>query len=82
MKTKKIKILGAFLSGSIFTIILSINIIFISYIQITNKNERLPIGLFIAIMILLLTFQIAIITNIVMRIKEIKTNEEEEASKY
>lgn len=80
MKTKKI--LGAFLSGSIFTIILSINIIFISYIQITNKNERLPIGLFIAIMILLLTFQIAIITNIVMRIKEIKTNEEEEASKY
>ena len=80
MKTKKI--LGAFLSGSIFTIMLSINIIFISYIQITNKNERLPIGLFIAIMILLLTFQIAIITNIVMRIKEIKTNEEEEASKY
>ena len=80
MKTKKI--LGAFLSGSIFTIMLSINIIFISYIQITNKNERLPIGLFIAIMILLLTFQIAIITKIIMRIKEIKTNEEEEASKY
>ena len=76
------KLIGASLSGAIFSLILLVYIIIICNLQITNTEERLPIGLFLFILIILLTLLIAIISNLIMRIKEIKSKEEEEASKY
>ncbi len=76
------KLIGAFLSGAIFSLILLVYIIIICNLQITNTEERLPIGLFLFILVILLTLLIAIISSVIMRIKEIKSKEEEEASKY
>ncbi len=81
MDNKKKKILGSILSSIAFCSIDLLYLILIIYFQ-TTETEKLPLLLFIIIMILLSIPLIGIILNLIYRIKEIKSNEEEEASKY
>ena len=78
---KKKKIIGALLSGVFILSILLTSIISTCYLQITT-DEKFPIPLFILVISIFLILSISIIISIIMRIKEIKENEEEEASKY
>lgn len=81
MNNKKKKILGSILSSIAFCSLDLLYLIAIIYFQ-TTETEKLPLFLFIIIIILLSIPLIGIIINLFSRIKEIKSNEEEEASKY
>ena len=47
-----------------------------------TEVDKMPIPLFIIMVIIVLMPIIGIIASLIIRIKEIKNNEEEEASKY
>ena len=75
------KILGAILSSTFFLCVMLLFLIMIIYFQITEV-DKMPIPLFIIMVIIVLMPIIGIIASLIIRIKEIKNNEEEEASKY
>lgn len=77
----KKKIMGAIISSVVFEILFISIISSISYFQITT-NDKIPWIIYIIFMFLFLMPIIAIIYNLVIRIKEIKGGEEDEACKY
>lgn len=74
------KIFGACLSSFIFGALFLFMIILISLIKFSD--EGMPIGVYVLFMSIFSIPLIGIISNLVMRIKEIKSGEEDEAKKY
>lgn len=79
--SKRKKIRGAILSSLTFGIWFIIISSLISYFQITNK-VKIPWILYGILMLIFYIPIIAIIYNLILRIKEINGGEEDEASKY
>ena len=76
---KKIK--GACLSSLIFTAFFIFILSLISYFQFTEV-EKIPWALYVFLVLIFIFPIISIFYNLVIRIKEIKGGEEDEASKY
>ena len=77
----KEKITGAILSAIIFELLFLTMFGMTIYFQFTEE-EKIPWLLFIIQISIYLIPSIAIIINLITRIKEIKGGEEDEASKY
>jgi len=75
------KIRGAVISSAVFSLFFLVLVGMISYFQLT-ENEKMPWFIFFFVVILLLFPVFGIIYNLIVRIKEIKGGEEDEASKY
>ena len=75
------KIIGATISTLLFSSIFIFLIFLISYFQFT-ESENIPWFVYVFLMIILLLPILAVLYNLVMRIKEILGGEEDEASKY
>lgn len=80
MNNKK-KILGAVLSSLVYTLFIAMYLTLIIYFQIT-ETEKIPAFIFVLLVIVLSVPIIGIISNLIMRINEIKSGEEEKSSKY
>ena len=80
MNNKK-KILGAVLSSLVYTLFIAMYLTLIIYFQIT-ETEKIPAFIFVLLVIVLSVPIIGIIINLIMRINEIKSGEEEKSSKY
>ncbi len=78
---EKKKIWGAILSGGAFILYLSFFLYLIFFFEV-DSTEKLPVGLFIFLIIILSIPLIGIVASLVSRIREIKGGEEEEAKKY
>ena len=81
MKTNAKKILGAVIPFLITEAIMVISLLAIIYLKIFEVEE-LPLLMFIFLVIYLLIPIICLIVSLSLRLKEIKSGEEEEASKY
>ncbi len=81
MKTKTKKILGAIIPFAIIELLLIAILVTIIALQIITLEE-MPVLFFIFMAIYLLTPIICLIVALIMRIKEINSGEEDEASKY
>ena len=79
--SKKKKIIGASMASLIFSLFFILLIVGISYFQLTG-TDKIPWLIYGILMVLFLFPIISIGYNLVMRIKEIKGGEEDEASKY
>jgi len=75
------KIRGAILSSLIFSAFFVFIILVISYFQFT-ENDNMPLVIYLFVMLIFLIPIISISYNLIVRIKEIKKGEEDEASKY
>ena len=75
------KIMGATISTLLFSGIFIFLISIISYFQFT-ESENIPWFIYIFLMIILLLPILAVLYNLIIRIKEILGGEEDEASKY
>lgn len=75
------KIRGAILSSLIFSAFFVFIILVISYFQFT-ENDNMPLVIYLFVMLIFLIPVISISYNLIVRIKEIKKGEEDEASKY
>lgn len=75
------KIAGAVLSSVVFSVFFIFLVGMISYVQWT-ANAKMPWGIYIVLMIILLFPLVSITYNLIRRIKEINGGEEDEASKY
>ena len=76
---QKKKIFGAVISSIIFGLLL----LFVGVAMIYGMiNDPIPIPIFVILELIVLVPLISIIINLVIRIKEIKGGEEDEASKY
>ena len=73
------KIMGAIISSLAYGLLLIFVGITVLYAEITDP---IPFFIFIIIELIILIPLIAIIYNLIVRIKEIKGGEEDEASKY
>ncbi len=80
MNNKK-KILGAVLSSLVYTFFIVMYLTLIIYFQIT-ETDKIPAFIFVLLVIVLSVPIIGIIINLIMRINEIKSGEEEKSSKY
>ena len=80
MNNKK-KILGAVLSSLVYILFIAVYLILIIYFQIT-ETDKIPTFFFILLVTVLLVPIVGIIINLIMRINEIKSGEEEKSSKY
>lgn len=80
-KNNKSKILGAVLSSAIFSLIFIAIGATITYFQFTEA-EKAPWIIYGIIMFLFIIPVLGIVYNLIIRIKEIKKGEEDEASKY
>ena len=80
MNNKK-KILGAILSSLVCIFFLAVYLIMIIYFQITGI-DKIPTFFFILIVAILSVPIVGIISNLIMRINEIKSGEEDKSSKY
>ena len=80
MNNKK-KILGAVLSSLVYTFFIVMYLTLIIYFQIT-ETDKIPAFIFVLLVIVLSVPIIGIISNLIMRINEIKSGEEEKSSKY
>ena len=80
MNNKK-KILGAVLSSLVYILFIAIYLGLIIYFQIT-ETDKMPAFIFVLLVIVLSVPIIGIISNLIMRINEIKSGEEEKSSKY
>ena len=80
MNNKK-KILGAVLSSLVYTFFIVMYLTLIIYFQIT-ETDKIPAFIFVLLVIVLSVPIIGIICNLIMRINEIKSGEEEKSSKY
>ena len=80
MNNKK-KILGAVLSSLVYTFFIAMYLTMIIYFQIT-ETDKIPAFIFVLLVIVLSVPIIGIISNLIMRINEIKSGEEEKSSKY
>ena len=78
---KSKKIVGAILSSIIFSLFFVFMIVLFIYLQNT-ETDKLPWLLFWFFIIIFSLPIIGIIYNLIIRIKEIKGGEEDEASKY
>ena len=78
---KNQKIIGAILSSIIFSLFFIFMIILFIYLQNT-ETDKLPWVLFWLFMVIFGFPIIGMIYNLIIRIKEIKGGEEDEASKY
>ena len=82
VKTNKSKkIIGACISSLIFGLLFIFLGYTVTYFQMT-QDDKMPLFFFIFVMGVLLLPVIAIIYNLIVRIKEILGGEEDEASKY
>ncbi len=79
--SKKRKILGAILSSFLFSLLFIFISGMITYFQFIEE-EKIPWILYMFIMVILVFLIVGIIYNLIVRIKEIKGGEEDEASKY
>ena len=75
------KITGAIASSIIFILLFIFLIGLITYFQLTEE-EKMPIALYIFVIGIFIVPLFGVITNLFIRIKEIKGGEEDEASKY
>ena len=75
------KILGAVISSLIFSSLIIMIIMMIIYFQFT-EDDKMPVALFIFVISILLFPLTGVVSNLFLRIKEIKSGEEDEASKY
>ncbi|HBA37501.1 MAG TPA: hypothetical protein DCY94_02130 [Firmicutes bacterium] len=80
-KSKTKKIMGACLSTAVFGLLFILIPAVISYFQFTEAEKMPWIIYFILMAILMIPF-VGMITNLIIRIKEINGGEEDEASKY
>ena len=80
MNNKK-KIVGAVLSSLVYTFFIVMYLTLIIYFQITD-TDKIPAFIFVLLVIVLSVPIIGIIINLIMRINEIKSGEEEKSSKY
>ena len=78
---KSEKIIGAILSSIIFSLFFVFMIVLFVYLQ-NAETDKLPWLLFWFFIIIFSLPIIGIIYNLIIRIKEIKGGEEDEASKY
>ena len=78
---KKKKIVGAVISSFTFSMIFWFLIGIITYFQLTEA-DKIPWIIYIVLMAILCIPILAIVANLVIRVKEIKGGEEDEASKY
>ena len=79
--SKSKKIIGALISSLIFSCLMILMIVMIIYFQIT-EDDKMPIVLFIFVIGILFIPLMGVVSNLILRIKEIKSGEEEKASKY
>ena len=77
----KKKIMGAIISAGLFSGLFIFLIAVISYFEFT-ESEKIPWFIYSFLMLILLLPILAVLYNLVMRIKEILGGEEDEASKY
>ena len=75
------KILGAISSGVFFSLFFVIMIGIITYFQFTLE-DNIPLVIYFFLIVILSIPLVSVIINIIVRIKEIKGGEEDEASKY
>ena len=75
------KIIGALFSSLIVSAIFIMIIISMCYFQFT-ETDKLPIMLFLVILLVLILPVVGIVSNLIERIMEIKNGEEDEARKY
>lgn len=75
------KILGACISSLVFSALFIFIFSMMTFFQITEE-EKIPMFIFIILSIIILFPVVGIVYNLVIRIKEIKGGEEDEASKY
>ena len=76
---QKKKIFGAVISSVIFGLLL----LFVGIVMIYGMiNDPIPIPIFVILELIVLVPLISIIINLVIRVREIKGGEEDEASKY
>ena len=78
---KSRKIVGAVISSLVFASLMLLMMVMIIYFQFT-EDDKMPIALFIFVISILLFPLIGVVSNLILRIKEIKSGEEDEASKY
>lgn len=78
---KNKKIIGAILSSIVFSLFFVFMIVLFVYLQ-NDETDKLPWLLFWFFIIIFSLPIIGLIYNVIIRIKEIKGGEEDEASKY
>ena len=81
-KSHKEKIRGALITSLIFISFFGFIIGIMTYFQITQSDDNIPMVIFIFLIMILLLPILGIIINLVSRIKEIRGGEEDEACKY
>lgn len=75
------KLWGAFLSGIVFIVYLAMIISLLVYAQATG-TEKMPVGIFIYLLVAFSIPFVGIIYALYSRVNEIHKGEEEEAKKY
>ena len=78
---KSRKIVGAVISSLVFATLMLLMMVMIIYFQFT-EDDKMPVALFIFVISILFFPLIGVVSNLILRIKEIKSGEEDEASKY
>ena len=80
-QNKKKKILGAVISSLIFSLLFLFLIGIITYFQVTEE-DKMPVILYAFFVFVMVLPILGVVYNLIIRIKEIRKGEEDEASKY
>ena len=75
------RITGAVFSSILFSWIFLVLMIIITFFQF-SEEDKMPVIMYLYIMATLLLPTVGIVINLIFRIKEIRSGEEDEAKKY